>query len=95
MTVYINRIGTAKPDHEISGAFITWAERQLTEPRDIVLLRRMAARSGINKRWSVLPVAPGGGSPIDTGGFYCGSACKKDPLSGVIGVQKGPLISMV
>jgi hypothetical protein len=25
----------------------------------------------------------------------CGSACKKDPLSGVIGVQKGPLISMV
>jgi hypothetical protein len=26
---------------------------------------------------------------------YCGSACKKDPLSGVIGVQKGPLISMV
>ncbi|MDR6850399.1 baseplate J/gp47 family protein [Sphingomonas sp. BE137] len=25
----------------------------------------------------------------------CGSACKKDPLGGVIGVQKGPLISMV
>ena len=25
----------------------------------------------------------------------CGSACKKDPVSGVIGVQKGPLISMV
>ena len=25
----------------------------------------------------------------------CRSACKKDPLSGVIGVQKGPLISMV
>ncbi|MCU6455963.1 type III polyketide synthase [Sphingomonas sp. A2-49] len=73
MTVYINRIGTAKPDHEISGAFITWAERQLTEPRDIVLLRRMAARSGIDKRWSVLPVAPGGGSPIDTGGFYSGA----------------------
>ena len=25
----------------------------------------------------------------------CGSACKKDPFSGVIGVQMGPLISMV
>ncbi|MDQ2879593.1 MAG: hypothetical protein M3R41_11035 [Pseudomonadota bacterium] len=25
----------------------------------------------------------------------CGSACKKDPLGGVIGVQQGPLISMV
>ena len=28
-------------------------------------------------------------------GRKCGSACKKDPLSGVIGVQQGPLISMV
>ncbi len=27
--------------------------------------------------------------------FACGPACKKDPVSGVIGVQKGPLISMV
>ncbi len=27
--------------------------------------------------------------------MLCGSACKKDPVSGVIGVQKGPLISMV
>ena len=26
---------------------------------------------------------------------FCGSACKKDPVSGVIGVQEGPLISMV
>jgi len=25
----------------------------------------------------------------------CRSACKKDPLSGVIGVQQGPLISTV
>jgi len=25
----------------------------------------------------------------------CGSACKRDPRSGVIGVQEGPLISMV
>lgn len=25
----------------------------------------------------------------------CGPACKRDPLSGVIGVQEGPLISMV
>ena len=25
----------------------------------------------------------------------CGPACKKDPVSGVIGVKEGPLISMV
>jgi hypothetical protein len=30
-----------------------------------------------------------------TSDLSCGSACKKDPVSGVIGVQKGPLISMV
>ncbi len=28
-------------------------------------------------------------------GFGCGSACKKDPASGVIGVQKGTTIPMV
>lgn len=32
----------------------------------------MAARSGIGHRWSVLPVAQGGGSPVDAGGFYQG-----------------------
>jgi predicted naringenin-chalcone synthase len=30
----------------------------------------MAARSGIGHRWSVLPRAPEGGSPVDPGGFY-------------------------
>jgi alpha-pyrone synthase len=30
----------------------------------------MAARSGIEHRWSVLPVADDGGSPVDPGGFY-------------------------
>ena len=28
-------------------------------------------------------------------GASCGSACKKEPVGGVIGFQKGPLISMV
>lgn len=69
-TAYINRIGTARPRHEISDAFIGWAERQLTRPRDQALFRRMAARSGIEKRWSVIPPAPGGSSPVGAGGFY-------------------------
>jgi len=30
-----------------------------------------------------------------TAGLVCGSACKKDPVSGVIGVQKGTTIPMV
>jgi alpha-pyrone synthase len=32
----------------------------------------MAERSGIRHRWSVLPPAPDGGSPVEAGGFYHG-----------------------
>jgi predicted naringenin-chalcone synthase len=32
----------------------------------------MAERSGIAHRWSVLPPSAGGGSPVQTGGFYAG-----------------------
>src|SRR4051812_1884040 len=32
----------------------------------------MAERSGIRHRWSVLPPAEGGGSPVEPGGFYHG-----------------------
>ena len=67
---FINRIGTAKPNNEIFGAFINWAESQLARPRDLALFRRMASRSGIEKRWSVLPPAPGGNSPVGPDGFY-------------------------
>lgn len=33
----------------------------------------MSARSGISHRWSVLPQAEKGGSPVDAGGFYAGT----------------------
>jgi hypothetical protein len=32
------------------------------------------------------------GANYDWTSFYCGSAWKRDPVSGVIGVEKGPLI---
>jgi predicted naringenin-chalcone synthase len=51
-------------------AFIAWAEGQLADSRERALFRRMAERSGIEHRWSVLPPAQGGGSPVDPGGFY-------------------------
>ena len=34
------------------------------------VFRRMADRSGINHRWSVLPATAGGGSPVADGGLY-------------------------
>ncbi len=53
-------------------AFIGWAEQRLSDDRARALFARMAQRSGIAHRWSVLPPTPEGGSPVDAGGFYTG-----------------------
>jgi predicted naringenin-chalcone synthase len=70
---HLNAVGTAVPAHDVHDAFIRWAEARLEEPRSRALFVRMAARSGIDHRWSVLPPAPYGKSPVDPGGFYHGS----------------------
>lgn len=70
VTAHLNAIGTAVPDHDIHLAFIAWARAQVTDERQRKLFDRMAARSGIAHRWSVLPRAAEGGSPIEPGGFY-------------------------
>jgi alpha-pyrone synthase len=66
----INAIGTATPGHDIHHAFINWAAARLTDRRDAAVFARMAGRSGISHRWSVLPPGTNGGSPVDNGGFY-------------------------
>lgn len=66
----IAEIATAVPAHDIHAAFIGWARAQIADPREAAVFDRMAARSGIARRWSVLPVGTDGGSPIDPGGFY-------------------------
>src|SRR3954471_7573557 len=67
---FINAIGTAVPSHEVHGAFIDWAEPRIADRRSRALFRRMAERSGIKQRWSVLPPTSEGGSPVAPGGFY-------------------------
>ena len=74
--VYLNAIGTAVPPHDIHDAFAAWAEGQV-ESREAAIFARMARRSAIGHRWSVLPPAAGGGSPVAPGGFY-----DSDPLPG-------------
>ncbi|PTQ13437.1 type III polyketide synthase [Sphingomonas oleivorans] len=69
-TAFLNRIGTATPGHDIHHAFIRWAESQIRDRHQAALFRRMAARSGIAHRWSVLPPTETGGSPVEPGGFY-------------------------
>lgn len=69
---FINAIGTAVPDHDIHHAFIGWALDRIPDPRQRKLFDRMVGRSGIEHRWSVLPRADNGGSPVEPGGFYHG-----------------------
>jgi alpha-pyrone synthase len=65
---HLNRIGTAHAPHDIHRTFVEWAELRLPERRDRAIFRRMAQRSGIARRWSVLP-------PDElTSGFYGDSA---------------------
>jgi alpha-pyrone synthase len=69
----ITAIGTATPDHDIHHAFIAWAGARLTDRRDAAVFARMAGRSGIAHRWSILPVGAQGGSPVEGDGFYAGA----------------------
>jgi alpha-pyrone synthase len=70
ITPRINAIGTATPDHDIHEAFIGWAQSRIADSRQAGLFRRMAGRSGIEHRYSVLPIGLDGGSPVCEGGFY-------------------------
>ena len=68
---FINAIAGATPDHDVHRLFVDWAEGQVEDPRMRKLFMRMADRSGIEHRWSVLE--PPGGEPHNRpGGFYHG-----------------------
>ena len=66
--VFLNRIATAVPRHQVHGAFSAFARAQAA-PRDAIAFARMAARADIATRWSVLePSAPEGSGTLC--GFY-------------------------
>lgn len=67
----INRIGTANPPFEVHDAFVRFVASELPEERERRLFERMAARSGIARRYSFLePVTLADGTVTDTEGFY-------------------------
>jgi len=69
MSVHINAISTALPPFEAHSAFLLWARDRLADRREQILFDRMAKRSGIDRRWTVLP--PGeGNDQAGIGGFY-------------------------
>lgn len=71
ITSHVNRIGTAVPRHDVHQTFIDWAHAHIEDERTARLFHRMAERSGIDHRWSVLTPPPGG-TQTDPGGFYHG-----------------------
>ena len=68
MTAHIHAIGTAIPYRDVHRAFIDWASARIDDRREQALFARMAVRSGIEHRWSVLPIDPvdAAGEPTST-----------------------------
>jgi predicted naringenin-chalcone synthase len=66
---FINRIGTATPEHEVHGKFVDYAPSLLADERARRLFQRMVDRADIERRYSVLDPDP---APelLDRGGFY-------------------------
>lgn len=72
MTARINRLATAVPGCDFEQDYRAWAMRQLTGRREARLYERMAERSGIDHRWSVLSEKD---AKLDEGdGFYSAEA---------------------
>ena len=67
---FINAVAGVVPENDVHHLFIDWAQGQVEDPRLRKLFMRMAERSGIEHRWSVLPPAPGGRPHNEEGGFY-------------------------
>jgi alpha-pyrone synthase len=61
---YLNRIATAVPADDVHDAFVAFADQMLQDPRVRPVFQRMAQRSGIRRRFSVLTpgwrIGPGG-----------------------------------
>ena len=55
---FLNRIGTAVPTHDVHQPFVGFAAGMLHDERTRALFLRMAARSGIRRRFSVLNPDP-------------------------------------
>lgn len=69
-TAYINRIGTAVPEHDIHAPFVAFAKTLLKDVKASTVFERMAQRSGIERRYSIMQAANIEAGEVDSGGFY-------------------------
>ena len=66
----VNAIASASPTTDVDADYRRWAGQNLTDPREARLFARMAERSGIEHRWSVL----GDQAGLEPGRFYTSGA---------------------
>jgi len=90
LTPHLQAVGTAVPDHDIHDAFAGWARARLPA-NEARLFDRMAARAGIDHRWSVLPA---GGSPVAPGGFYGGDTAPGTAARMAIYADAAPALAL-
>ena len=68
---YLQRIGTAVPEHDIHETFVAFAGNMLLDPRARSIFQRLAAKSGIQHRYSCLQEDASGQNPgCDAFTFY-------------------------
>jgi predicted naringenin-chalcone synthase len=67
---HINRIGAAVPAHDVHAAFVTFARTLLDTDKTRMVFDRMAERSGIAHRYSVLRPGVPGAAEVDADGLY-------------------------
>ncbi|MDQ2778966.1 MAG: type III polyketide synthase [Pseudomonadota bacterium] len=67
---WLNAVGTATPPHDVHAPFVAYARTLLQSPREQTLFDRMAERSGIAHRYSVLQPGRLEAGEVDAEGFY-------------------------
>jgi hypothetical protein len=72
--VFINRIATAVPRHQVHGAFRAFAAGQAAGAQGSAAFARMDARAGIATRYSVLEPSEPEGSGTSCGFYVAGGA---------------------
>src|SRR5688500_226039 len=70
MGAFLNAVSTATPRQDIHLAFHSFAVQSLSDRRDKVLFERMATKSQIDHRWSVLGANKSGRGPCAPADFY-------------------------
>lgn len=84
-TAHISEIATAVPAHEVHGLFMDWALPRIADSRAAALFQRMAARSGIRRRWSVIE---------DAGRFYAGETLPSTAARMAIYAEAAPALAL-